>query len=90
MTGAPSARQIEDTILALLGERDSAETGKTICPSQAARALAGGDGFPDLMEPVREVARGMADRGGLQVTQGGQVVDPRTARGAIRLRLPPG
>jgi hypothetical protein len=30
----------------------------------------------------------MADEGRLEVTQSGRVVDGRTARGAIRLRLP--
>lgn len=84
-----SAAQIEETILRLLGARESAATGKTICPSEAARALGGDDAFRPLMEPVREVAREMADRGALQITQGGQVVDARTAQGAIRLRLPP-
>jgi hypothetical protein len=42
------------------------------------------------MEPVREAARAMVSRGELEVTQRGQVVDPLTARGPIRLRLPPG
>jgi len=82
-------REIEETILRLLDGRDSARTGKTICPSEAARALGGDDGFRPLMEPVRAVARDMVDRGDLEVTQSGEVVDPRTARGAIRLRLPP-
>jgi len=30
----------------------------------------------------------MVDRGDLEITQGGRVVDPDSARGAIRLRLP--
>ena len=87
MTSRP--QEIEDAILRLLAARDSAETGRTICPSEAARALGGDDGFRPLMEPVRAVARDMVDRGDLEVTQSGEVVDPRTARGAIRLRLPP-
>lgn len=85
----PSASRIEACIRSLLEDRDSAATGKTICPSEVARALAGEDGFRPLMEPVREVARAMVDRGDLEVTQSGEVVDPRAARGAIRLRLPP-
>ena len=40
------------------------------------------------MPRVRETAYAMADAGRLEVTQSGGVVDGRTARGAIRLRLP--
>jgi hypothetical protein len=81
----PTPKEIEDTIVALLEARDP---GKTICPSDAARALGGNDGFRPLMEPVRARAREMVDRGELEVTQRGQVVDPAAARGPIRLRLP--
>ena len=82
----PSDDEIEATIVRLLRARDS---GKTICPSDAARVLADGDGFRELMHPVRACARDMVRRGELQITQSGRVVDPDTARGAIRLRLPP-
>jgi hypothetical protein len=78
-----SGEEIERVILGLLARRDS---GKTICPSDAARALA--EDWRPLMEPVRERAYAMADEGRLEVTQSGEVVDGRTARGAIRLRLP--
>jgi hypothetical protein len=73
--------QIEATILGLLAQRDE---GKTICPSDAARALSAD--FRPLMGPVRRVARDMAARGALEVTQKGRVVDIDTARGPIRLR----
>jgi hypothetical protein len=75
--------EIERTIEALLDRRAE---GKTICPSEAARALA--SDWRPLMQPVRDVAYGMADEGRLEVTQKGEVVDGRTARGAIRLRRP--
>jgi hypothetical protein len=81
----PSPAQIEDTIRSLLAQRDE---GKTICPSDAARALAGDADFRSLMEPVRARAREMERRGDLEVTQHGRVVDPDGARGPIRLRLP--
>ena len=71
---------IRGKILELLAQR---EPGKTICPSDAARALA-----PDwrpLMDPVREVAKAMPE---IEITQKGETVDPQTARGPIRLRLP--
>ena len=75
--------QIERTIFALLEQRDP---GKTICPSDAARALS--DDFRPLMERVRGVARELVARGELEVTQKGRVVDPDAARGPIRFRLP--
>ena len=74
---------IERTILDLLARRDA---GATICPSEAARALA--EDWRPLMEPVRQTARALADDGRLEVTQSGEVVDHHAARGAIRLRLP--
>ena len=75
--------RIRATILQLLQRRDP---GKTICPSDAARALAG-ERFRPLMAPVRDVAAELADEGRIEVTQRGQPVDPRGARGPIRLRL---
>jgi uncharacterized protein DUF3253 len=83
---AVSDARIEQTILDLLAERDP---GKTICPSDAARAL-DAENFRPLMDPVRAVARDLVARGQLEVTQSGRVVDIDTARGAIRLRLPEG
>ena len=77
----PRAEDIEQAIDALL---DARAEGRTICPSEAARALA--DDWRPLMDPVRERACAMADEGRLEVTQGGEVVDGRTARGPIRLR----
>ena len=73
----------EEAILGLLAQRDA---GKTICPSDAARTL--GDGWRERMDEVRETAFGLVDRGELEVTQSGEVVDGRTAKGPIRLRLP--
>jgi hypothetical protein len=84
---ALTAGEAEAAILALLAQRDA---GKTICPSEAARALAGDAAFRPLMPVVREVAAAMADEGRLEVTQRGEVVDARSARGPIRLRLPGG
>ncbi len=79
----PTGQEIERAITGLLEQRDP---GKTICPSDAARALAGDGDFGPLMDPVRARAREMVDRGDLEITQGGRVVDPDSARGAIRLR----
>jgi hypothetical protein len=85
MSAAPDRAEIERTLLALV---DARAPGRTICPSEVARALAGAE-FRPLMEPVRETARELVARGELEVTQRGQVVDPHTARGPIRLRRPP-
>ena len=76
---------IRETILELLATRAA---GRTICPSEAARAIGGDDGFRELMQPVRETAAEMVAAGELVVTQRGEPVDPLNARGPIRLRLP--
>ena len=78
-------RQLEATILDLLAQR--ARTS-TICPSDAARAVGGADEetWRGLMEPARRAARRLVDRGEVVITQGGKVVDPSTAKGAIRIR----
>ena len=60
--------------------------GATICPSEAARVIAGED-FRALMPVVRDAARGLAEAREIEVTQRGRVVNLDDARGAIRLRL---
>jgi hypothetical protein len=82
---------LEETILRLLHER---ATGKTICPSEAARTVAG-DGelstdraaWEPLMEPARAAAQRLVDAGKIVVTQRGRPVDAATHKGPIRLRL---
>ncbi len=91
----PEREAFEAAILRLLG--DDAEPGPrrapaSICPSEAARAVAtarglDGDAWRPLMEPTREAGRRLAAEGRLEVTQGGAVVDGATARGPIRYRL---
>jgi hypothetical protein len=76
---------IEGRILELVAARGE---GKTICPSEVARSLMGDDAFRPLMPRVREAAAELADRGAIAVTQRGQPVDARTARGPIRLGSP--
>ncbi len=80
-------KQLESTILHLLQERGA---DKTICPSEAARAVAGSDerqAWEPLMEPARAAARRLVAAGKIDITQGGHVVDGSTAKGPIRLRL---
>lgn len=64
----------------LLGDR----TG-TICPSEAARAV-DAQGWRDLLEPARQAARRLVAQERVEITQGGHVVDPSTAKGPIRIR----
>lgn len=58
----------------------------SICPSEAARAVAA-DWRP-LMERARRAARRLVAAGLAEITQGGVVVDPSTAKGPIRVRRP--
>lgn len=76
-------QQLESTILDLLAQRGA---GKTICPSDAARQVGTEDGWRELMEPARRAARRLVDRGEVEITQAGHVVDPSTAKGPIRIR----
>ncbi|WP_461190397.1 DUF3253 domain-containing protein [Arthrobacter sp. Z4-13] len=75
-------RQLETIILELLAARAATST---ICPSDAARAV-GDENWRDLMEPARMAARRLVDAGEVEITQGGSVVDPATAKGPIRIR----
>jgi hypothetical protein len=79
----PSRDDARRAILDLLARRDE---GKTICPSDAARALGGDDGFRPLMDLVRDAARDLVADGAIEVTQRGAPVDLDAARGPIRLR----
>lgn len=75
--------ELERVLLSLLGQRAG---GATVCPSEAARAVGTDDGWRDLMEPARRAARRLVAAGEVEITQGGRVVDPSTARGPIRVR----
>lgn len=77
--------RLERSILDLLAHRKG---GATICPSEAARQVGGDadDGWRELMEPARRAARRLVAAGEVEITQGGTVVDPSTATGAIRIR----
>jgi hypothetical protein len=82
--GEPDQHDAQRAILDLLAQRDA---GKTICPSDAARALGGDAGLRPLMPLVRAAAGALVATGDIEVTQRGRVVDLATARGPIRLRL---
>lgn len=79
----PVDGRLEAAIRDLLCQRPA---GATICPSEAARAVAPDDWRP-LMEAARSAARRLASAGEIEVTQGGRVIEAADARGPIRLRL---
>jgi hypothetical protein len=87
MTGrAVDEQAASQAILDLLAKRAE---GKTICPSEAARALADGDDFRPHMAVVRDAARALVAHGEIEVLQRGCVVDLDAARGPVRLRWTP-
>ncbi len=83
----PIDAQLEQSLLDLLERR---ATSGTVCPSEAARAVAGPDAdeqvWRDLMEPARMAARRLVVQGEVEITRGGRVVDPSTAKGPVRVR----
>ncbi|MET0449005.1 MAG: DUF3253 domain-containing protein, partial [Aeromicrobium sp.] len=68
------ADDLERRILELLASRASTST---ICPSDVARQVAPDDWRP-LMDPVRDAAQRLVDRGEVEITQKGEVVDLAT------------
>jgi len=83
-----SDKQIEAALLALIAQRGHRASA---CPSEVARALSPDD-WRVLMPRVRQVAGQLAQRGMLDISQGGQSVSPLTLpdgpwNGPIRVRL---
>ena len=76
----------EETILRLASERG---LGKTICPSEAARAIAGGraEDWGPLMQPLRRVAVRLAKAGAITIYRKGRPVDPDAFKGIYRIGL---
>jgi hypothetical protein len=88
---------LQQAILTLLAERTAdGNRDKTICPSEAAKLVAGNPrhkshaarrDWEALMEPARAAARHLVAQGSILITQHNRTVDPATAKGPIRLRL---
>lgn len=76
---------IDSAILSLLAKR---APGKSICPSEAARAVAPED-WRALLKAVRTRAAVLSSEGRLEITRKGKAIPPDQARGVVRLRLPP-
>jgi len=82
-----------DRLKALIREAVAARgPGKTICPSEVARAASGDPGhgptWRPLMRAVRAAAAELQDSGEIRVLRKGKPVDIRTVKGVIRLALP--
>lgn len=80
--------QIEQTLLALVEARGP---GKTLCPSEVARAIGGPhpDGWGPLMGPVRRVAVSLARERRIAILRKGRPVDPEDFKGVYRIGRPP-
>ena len=79
-------QDLHSLILRLL---DARAPGQTICPSEAARAVASSElrsEWEPLMPPIRAAALDLVARGEIVITQRGDIVDGNTAKGPIRLR----
>ncbi|MET1074522.1 MAG: DUF3253 domain-containing protein [Umezawaea sp.] len=82
LSDAPVGERLEAALLALAEHR----APRTTCPSDAARAVGGAD-WRDLMDRTREIARDLARRGAVEITQRGEVLDvDEPWRGPIRIR----
>jgi hypothetical protein len=77
----------EQAILDLVTERGPE---KSICPTDAARKLAGdaaGMAWRSKLSPVRLAAMRLAKAGKIEILRKGKKIDPADAKGVIRLRI---
>ncbi len=83
MTADPAEQAILD-MLAARGEH------KSICPTDAAKALAGNppdESWRRSLAPVKLAAQRLARAGQIEILRKGKPVDPEVLHGVIRLRL---
>jgi hypothetical protein len=79
------AETVDDTILRLL---DAAGSGRTISPTDVARALGAGPEWNLQMPQVRRAAIALALAGRIVIYRKGRLVDPNDFKGVYRLGLP--
>lgn len=85
MTQDATDEALQQAIMDLLHTRD---VGKTICPSEASRAVFGAQGnAAEPMRRTRAAAARLVQQGMIVVTQRGKPTDLAAACGPIRLRL---
>ncbi|AKK26039.1 DUF3253 domain-containing protein [Mycobacterium sp. EPa45] len=78
--------EISDRLRAAILRMSSERAPRTICPSDAARAVAPHD-WRELMDTTRDLARELARTGDVVITQKGEVLNPDGEwRGPIRIR----
>lgn len=82
----PDIADLREAILSLVEKRGD---GKSICPSEAARAVAPQD-WRRLMRLVRAEAVALAMAGKVAILRKGKPVDPLDFRGVYRIGLPVG
>lgn len=83
MTADPA----EQAILEML---KASGPGKSICPTQAARYLAGNpadETWRRSLAPVKLAAQRLARAGQIEILRKGKPIDPELLHGVIRLRL---
>ena len=83
MSTAPPAEdgRVEAAVLRLTAARGP---DKSICPSEAARALS--DDWRPLLGAVRQAAIRLAQADRIEILRKGKPIDPAAAHGVIRLR----
>ena len=82
-----SPEEIEAAMLSLAEARGP---GKTLGPTDIARALGGDhpDGWGPLMQPIRRAAIRLMKQGRIVIVRKGRPVDPDDFRGVYRIALP--
>lgn len=81
-----------DTAQIILDLARARGTGKSICPSEAARVIAGqvsAESWQKFLTPVRQAAVALAREGKIEILRKGKPVTPDGVRGVIRLRIAP-
>lgn len=81
---SPSRNPVREAILSLIEAR---QEGRTICPSEAARAVSP-QHWQKLMKDVRSEAVRLANSGEISIYRKGKPVDPDTFKGVYRLGRP--
>lgn len=86
MSAEAGVNLVRDAILGLVAERGE---GKTICPTEAARAVSEAH-WRKLLPDVRAEAVRLAESGKIAIYRKGKPVDPTDFKGVYRLGLPQG
>ncbi len=85
MSESTRANPVREAILCLVTERGE---GKTICPTEAAKAVSEAH-WRKLLPDVRAEAVRLASAGDIAIYRKGKPVDPTDFKGVYRLGLPP-